>query len=216
MATSSVLSKSHGAGPSQRFPCESALEAFGIPFVYYGGDGSRAYTSPAGEALLRSERVGTTLAAQADHAAKELCWSHAPVRARAPAGHLELVRELPCCSDDGIVLALHVTVSASGRFGVVVVIRLSAYTGTARLPTLGLTQREAEVARLIAAGLTTKAIASLLGITTHTTRHHTERVFDKLGVHTRASVARPPFWLLVRWCRTPTPCVPRRRRRLRT
>jgi DNA-binding CsgD family transcriptional regulator len=51
-----------------------------------------------------------------------------------------------------------------------------------------LTPRELEVARSIALGASSREIASALGISVHTARRHTERVFDKLGVKTRASV----------------------------
>jgi DNA-binding NarL/FixJ family response regulator len=51
----------------------------------------------------------------------------------------------------------------------------------------GLTQRELEVARLLAQGRTNTAIANTLHISTHTARHHTQRVLGKLGVHSRAA-----------------------------
>lgn len=52
-----------------------------------------------------------------------------------------------------------------------------------------LTPREREVARSIALGASSREIAGVLGISVHTARRHTERVFEKLGVRTRASVA---------------------------
>jgi DNA-binding CsgD family transcriptional regulator len=53
----------------------------------------------------------------------------------------------------------------------------------------GLTPREREVARYIADGASAKEIASALGISVHTARHHTESIFAKLGVGTRVAVA---------------------------
>jgi len=53
-------------------------------------------------------------------------------------------------------------------------------------PEYGLTEREVEVARLLAEGRRNIAIASALGISPHTARHHTQRVLAKLGVHSRA------------------------------
>lgn len=56
---------------------------------------------------------------------------------------------------------------------------------------IGLTAREAEIARLLRAGLTNQEIADRLVISTGTVRTHLENMFDKLGVHTRtAAVAR--------------------------
>jgi DNA-binding CsgD family transcriptional regulator len=52
----------------------------------------------------------------------------------------------------------------------------------------GLTAREAEVALLIGEGHSNIAIASALRISTHTARHHTQRVLAKLRVHSRAAV----------------------------
>jgi DNA-binding NarL/FixJ family response regulator len=51
----------------------------------------------------------------------------------------------------------------------------------------GLTQRETQVARLLAAGNSNSAIARQLQISPHTARHHTQRVLSKLGVHSRAA-----------------------------
>ena len=52
-----------------------------------------------------------------------------------------------------------------------------------------LTDRELEVARLLAQGRRNTAIASALGISPHTARHHTQHVLAKLGVHSRAEAA---------------------------
>jgi DNA-binding CsgD family transcriptional regulator len=50
----------------------------------------------------------------------------------------------------------------------------------------GLTARETEVAMLLAQGRSNVVIAKTLGISTHTARHHTQRVLGKLKVHSRA------------------------------
>lgn len=54
---------------------------------------------------------------------------------------------------------------------------------------LGLTRREADVARLLAQRLSNAEVAAALGVSAHTARHHTERVMHKLGVTSRAEVA---------------------------
>ncbi|WP_412067037.1 helix-turn-helix transcriptional regulator [Rubrivirga sp. IMCC43871] len=53
----------------------------------------------------------------------------------------------------------------------------------------GLTRREAEVALLLARGLTNDDVADRLCISPHTARRHTERVMAKLDVPARAQVA---------------------------
>lgn len=52
-----------------------------------------------------------------------------------------------------------------------------------------LTRQEIRIARLIADGLRNREIAGRIGISPHTSRRHTERVLDKLGIASRAQVA---------------------------
>jgi DNA-binding CsgD family transcriptional regulator len=53
----------------------------------------------------------------------------------------------------------------------------------------GLTPREAEIGLLLAEGLSNQAIATRLGLSAHTVRHHVERLFDKLDVRSRKALA---------------------------
>jgi DNA-binding CsgD family transcriptional regulator len=59
----------------------------------------------------------------------------------------------------------------------------------ARAAMLGLTQREAEVLSLVAAGQTNSEIAESLGISPLTVRTHLEHAFPKLGVRNRTEAA---------------------------
>ncbi|MBX3610961.1 MAG: helix-turn-helix transcriptional regulator [Hydrogenophaga sp.] len=63
---------------------------------------------------------------------------------------------------------------------------------TALLPdgSTALSPRESAVARCVARGLTDKEIARELGIGLPSVRTYLQRVFDKLGVHRRAALAR--------------------------
>jgi len=54
----------------------------------------------------------------------------------------------------------------------------------------GLTRRELEVTQLLLRGESNREIADRLSISEHTARHHTGRVLDKLGVKSRAAIAR--------------------------
>jgi DNA-binding NarL/FixJ family response regulator len=49
-----------------------------------------------------------------------------------------------------------------------------------------LTPRELEVAILLSGGASNAMIASTLGISQHTARHHTRHILVKLGLHSRA------------------------------
>lgn len=53
--------------------------------------------------------------------------------------------------------------------------------------THGLTARELEVLRLLAAGQTNKAIAAELVLSERTVERHVSNIFAKLGVSTRAA-----------------------------
>ena len=53
----------------------------------------------------------------------------------------------------------------------------------------GLTGREVQVALRLAQGSSNQAIASELKISTHTARHHTQRILNKLGVRSRGEAA---------------------------
>jgi len=57
------------------------------------------------------------------------------------------------------------------------------------LARFGLTRREAQIARLLARRATNREIADALDVSPHTVRHHVERIFAKLGVNSRRSIA---------------------------
>jgi DNA-binding CsgD family transcriptional regulator len=56
-------------------------------------------------------------------------------------------------------------------------------------PQLGLSAREWEVAVAVAQGLTNAAIAQNLGISRRTVATHLERIYERLGIHSRAALA---------------------------
>jgi DNA-binding NarL/FixJ family response regulator len=51
----------------------------------------------------------------------------------------------------------------------------------------GLTDREAQVLRLVALGLTNREVGEQLGITTKTAGHHVQHIYTKIGVSTRGA-----------------------------
>lgn len=61
---------------------------------------------------------------------------------------------------------------------------------TAAAPDDGLTQREREVALLVADGLRSREVAERLGIASQTVKSHLKTIFDKLGVRNRVELAR--------------------------
>jgi DNA-binding CsgD family transcriptional regulator len=72
---------------------------------------------------------------------------------------------------------------------VVVIVRAAGAAPAAPpLARARLSGRQAQVADLLARGLTNTDIAAALRISPHTARHHTEHVFEKLGLRTRAAL----------------------------
>jgi DNA-binding NarL/FixJ family response regulator len=57
----------------------------------------------------------------------------------------------------------------------------------------GLTEREAEVLRLVAAGHTNKEVAAVLHLSTKTVARHVSNIFTKIGVSTRAAATAFAF-----------------------
>jgi DNA-binding NarL/FixJ family response regulator len=51
----------------------------------------------------------------------------------------------------------------------------------------GLSDREVEILRLLARGLSRRELAGQLILSEHTVRHHLEHIYNKLGVSTRVT-----------------------------
>jgi len=96
----------------------------------------------------------------------------------------------PLTSDD----AMAALGNASARFDAACVAALRDVLARADAPAArgpwpaGLTDREVDVVRLAAIGLTLKEIAANLSVSAHTARHHLEHVYEKVGVSSRAGV----------------------------
>ncbi len=57
-------------------------------------------------------------------------------------------------------------------------------------PTLPLTSRQLEVARLVANGLTSSQIAERLGVRTRTITSHLDHIYERLDINSRAALTR--------------------------
>jgi HD-GYP domain-containing protein (c-di-GMP phosphodiesterase class II) len=130
-------------------------------------DGSGYYRGVTGDTLGRASRL---LAAADVLSAMEEPRPHRPAMRRA-----EAARELRAMAQRGALDAACV----------------EAVLGEKRTPAsdsaAALTARELDVLRKLARGKTNKEIAQDLGISDRTVQHHTIRIYEKLGVDTRAA-----------------------------
>jgi DNA-binding CsgD family transcriptional regulator len=88
-------------------------------------------------------------------------------------------------TDDGPVTVRRLTT----RSGLTVIVfdRRKRPASRALLEALGLTPRQAEVLQEMMRGRSTRAIATLLGVTPSTVHKHTEGIYARLGVHDRVA-----------------------------
>jgi DNA-binding CsgD family transcriptional regulator len=97
--------------------------------------------------------------------------------------------------DEGCALELEAAASVFARVGALPDLR--RIEGLARpAPAVrphGLTERELEVLRLIASGITNKAIASKLFLSERTIDRHVSNIFSKLGVSSRAAATASAY-----------------------
>ena len=96
--------------------------------------------------------------------------------------------------EEGSRLELGVALAAFERLGAVPdALATSRLLGDASALPAGLTPREAEVLRLVAAGKTNRDIAVELVISEHTVARHLQNMFAKLGVSSRSAATAFAF-----------------------
>ena len=155
---------------------EDGLEVAGGAVILLDEDRNLAYAPVAARELI-SAYYGTWTGLPPDlaHWAASRPGSR-PLLVDGPRGRL-VVRLLADGADDGQPILL---LEESRRRSPTV----------AELTALGITHREAEVLRLVALGRTNSEIADDLAVTVPTVRKHLERVYSKLGVHSRVDAAK--------------------------
>ncbi len=162
------------------------LVRYNVPFICFDRSASPVHVSPGANALLaRTQRLNAMLPALRDAALDAFVASEQPSATPAP--------RVTCRVNDpsdGSSWDIHV-VRTRHDWSIAIAVRDNA--GVA-LPEsrqrARLTQRELEVAALVAEGARSKGVAEALDISVHTVRRHTEVVFRKFGVHSRAELTR--------------------------
>jgi len=97
--------------------------------------------------------------------------------------------------EDGAALELDAARSVFEELGAMPdLTRVSALMrSAAQSDTHGLSERELEVLRLVAAGKTNREIASALVVSQHTVARHVQNIFGKLGVSSRTAATAFAF-----------------------
>lgn len=149
------------------------------------------YATPGFEAAARTARGEVTMAAGDAAAALPALrdarsrWLAADARYQAARVGLLLARALDAVGDgDGARMERAAAESLLGSIG--------AETAAAALPA-GLSEREAEVLRHVAAGATNKQIAAAMFIADKTVARHLSNIFTKIGVTSRTAAAAFAF-----------------------
>jgi DNA-binding CsgD family transcriptional regulator len=150
------------------------LESFGLPFLVFRSADAAIVPSSAMDEVLDRPALDEVRGCLSKYLRRQSAairepvplpvWRSYPMRARSVSSDL-------------------------GAMWVVMVGEQPSVPAHSEFALSGLTPREQVVARLIADGESNKRIAAVLMISEHTARHHTERVFAKLRVRSRAAVA---------------------------
>jgi DNA-binding CsgD family transcriptional regulator len=127
---------------------------------------------------------------RASHAWQDLDAPYEAARARVLVG--QACRALG--DEDAFALELDAARSTFERLGAAPdVARVESLTGAGKSADHGLSPRELEVLRLVAAGRSNKEIAAALVISEHTVARHVQNIFTKLGVPSRTAAGAFAF-----------------------
>ena len=158
----------------------ASLAALDVPFAVFGRAGDCRFASSAAREALGDSTAGPAWSQIRSLVGNALAAPHTP--------HHRAIRRSPvtglACE---VVVHLLPWPSEAGA-AIIILCPTRAERCEFDLAQCGLTPREQEVARLIAAGHSTKSLGAALSISCHTARRHTERVFAKLGVRGRVEL----------------------------
>ena len=169
----------------------TTLDGIRDALLVVGADGRELHRNSALRAMLEGEPERDRLAATMLSAAHDL-------RALVTRS---LVRGVPAPAERTVATAVaRYTMRASfgveqawGATGTVIVSLeredAPALSSASLVTRFGLTEREAQAAALLARRVSNAELAAALGVSPHTARHHTEKVMQKLGVHSRKELA---------------------------
>lgn len=166
----------------------AALDALAHPLVIFDSEGRELHRTKAFVDLTSTPDGSPALVARARSLAREFAAGRSSDVPAPPSARLETGRG---------VFILRVTLLPPGLLSGAPAVAVLVHPLTPKTfpdastlqEAFGLTPREAEVALELARGATREQIAETLGISPHTVRAHTEKVFAKLRVTARSAVA---------------------------
>lgn len=179
--------------PATTHPHLAILEAFALPCLAFGW---------RGEVIWRSSGVISLMNSGFEHQMYEARLSHilsTQLHQRLPRSVLAGFERIAELAAEGAVLRTELflftgTASSSTISGIALLHR--DWSAMPVPLSRGITARESQVAHLIACGAAAKEIAREMAISEHTVRRHTEKLFAKHGVRSRAAFTR--VWLSAR------------------
>lgn len=177
---------------SGRDALRAILAALREGAALYTADGTLLDANDALAELVGADGAGALLREHMAHAARTTpgtlgCVGDGTTAVRTPHGQYRLRTRLIAdlqAGPDALVLVIVEPLRAAAELTG----GLAAGDGLRRR--FHLTDREYEVVRLLHLGQSNSAIATVLGISPNTARHHTERVMMKLGIRSRAAIHR--------------------------
>lgn len=183
-STLETLAVRNAADVESWHPDLETLVRFDLPFVCFDKEGSAIHISRTATLLLARHRHVETIFESLRDAAKELL-DHDQLTGDSPRPRVGSKVTDP---GDGGFWSIHI-LRTRHDWPIAVVVSDGARTAHADSHLRQrLTRRELEVASLVADGAPAKNVAAALAISVHTARRHTEQVFRKLGVHSRAEL----------------------------
>jgi DNA-binding CsgD family transcriptional regulator len=176
----------------QRIDLLRNLDALGQAAIVFDHAGGILHQTPALTALLARDSESSVLCAEL-RVAMNAVRGVALTPTRAPVAVCPCARTVRTAEARYTVRALLYGGPPSGSSAYILVVleRLSPARRTdAELrERFGLTKAEIRVAVLLAEGWSNIELAKKLYVTGHTARRHTERILQKMGIHSRAQVA---------------------------
>ncbi len=162
------------------------LVRYEIPFVCLDRAESTLHVSPGATALLAQHQDRDAMLDRFRQAARAAFAADEAPRMQATPRVITRVTD----PFDGSHWAVH-TVRTRHEWPIAIVVREGIQMANREtILRERLSERERQVASMVAAGAPSKKIAEALSITYHTARRHTEHVYRKLGVRSKVELSR--------------------------